>query len=62
MFTAITYVVSDVRESYPEMSVNEALAHVHNTVSLVPAIGATVLEDDGTDLALAYRLVIERVG
>lgn len=55
---AIWLVVEDQRQSYPEMTSDEAVAHARNTVSLEPAVGACVLYDDGTETYEAYRIVL----
>ena len=48
---AIKLVADDVRESYPELTDEQAIEHVRNTVFLDDVYG-----DD--DLAQAYRLVL----
>ena len=58
---AYALVVADVRESYPEMSWDEAASHAYDTVTLVsPApVGATTLDHDGSRLAWAYQIFLE---
>jgi hypothetical protein len=59
---AVRLVADDVRQSYPEESDASALEHVRNTIRLPEAprvAGSYPLEEDGSPLALAYRMVLE---
>jgi hypothetical protein len=57
---AIAIVAADQRQGYPDMTDAEAVAHVRNTVTFSdPApVGAYPLDDDGSDEATAYRMVL----
>ena len=64
---AVALVVADQRESYPDITVDEAVAHARNTISVEGGIGAAALYTDeelvgasAEEIALndAYRLVV----
>lgn len=58
---AAVAVWGDVRESYPELTLREAIDHTRDTLRLpedTPVMGAYPLNDDGTPLAAAYRLIL----
>lgn len=58
--TARRLVANDQRESYPDMTDDEAIAHVVNTICLPgeEAPGAYPLTDYGDELTEAYRVVL----
>lgn len=58
---AIAMVVADHRASWPDDTATEAVAAVRNTMRLpeeAPVPGGYPLDDDGTPLAAAYRMVL----
>lgn len=58
---AVRMVAADQRASWPDMSDAEAVFHVRDTMRLPeepPVMGAYPMDDDGTPLARAYRVVL----
>lgn len=59
---AVALVIADASEGWEPTSDEDVIAHVLNVLRLpesTPVLGSHPMVDDGSDVAIAYRIVLE---